>query len=74
MAFLIVEFLFYLSTQVTQALSGQGILLHVLHPDDAVLFFVFGIGYINLIVSGFYIAYLAIHRRQLIEIHHEKTR
>jgi hypothetical protein len=67
MAFLVLEFLFYASTQVTQALSGQGILLHVLHPDDAVLFFVFGIGYINLFVAGFYIVYLLINRRKLVE-------
>jgi Na+-translocating ferredoxin:NAD+ oxidoreductase RnfD subunit len=37
MTFLVVEFLFYLSTQVAQVMSGKRPLLHVLHPDDAVL-------------------------------------
>ncbi|MDB5167683.1 MAG: hypothetical protein JWN26_828 [Candidatus Saccharibacteria bacterium] len=53
--FLVIEFLFYLSTQITQAFSGKGILLHVLHPDDPTLFIVFAIGYINLLASGFYV-------------------
>jgi hypothetical protein len=64
--FLIVEFLFYMSTQITQAVSGRGILLHVLHPNDPVLFIVFGIGYINLLASGFFISYLLLHKKQLI--------
>ena len=56
--FLIVEFLFYLSNQVTQLASGKGILLHVLHPDDALLFVVFGLGYINFIAAGYFVFYL----------------
>lgn len=66
LAFLITEFLFYVSTQVTQYLSGKGILLYVLHPHDSVLFWVFLIGYINLFASGFYIIYLIINKRRLI--------
>ena len=63
-AFLITEFLFYLSTQITQAVSGKGILLHVMNPEDPVLFMVFGIGYINLIVSGIFIILLIIDRNK----------
>jgi hypothetical protein len=67
LAFLIVEFLFYLSTQITQILSGKGILLHVLHPDDPILFIVFAIGYINLVASGFFVYYLILHKKELTE-------
>lgn len=66
MAFLVVEFLFYLSTQFTQALSGQGVLLHVIHPTDAVLFIVFGIGYINMLTAGVYSFYLLFHKSTLV--------
>jgi len=63
MLFLIVEFLFYLSTQITQATSGKGILLHVISPDDPILFVVFGIGYLNLIVSAVFIVFTFINHR-----------
>jgi len=65
LSFLITEFLFYLSTQITQLLSGQGILLHVLRPNDPVLFVVFGIGYINFVAAGFFIFYLIRHKMEL---------
>ncbi|MDB5180229.1 MAG: hypothetical protein JWN12_861 [Candidatus Saccharibacteria bacterium] len=64
MAFLIIEFLFYLSTQITQAVSGKGILLHVIHPDDLILFVVFGIGYLNLITSAFFIVFIFVNRKK----------
>ena len=66
LAFLITEFLFYLSTQVTQAVSGQGILLHVLRPSDPILFIVFGVGYANFVAAGFCIFYMTRHRQGLV--------
>jgi hypothetical protein len=66
LSFLIVECLFYLMTQILQAASGKGILLHVLYPSDPVLFLVFGVGYINLIASVFFIYYLIRHKNNLI--------
>lgn len=65
LSFVIVEFLFYLQTQIVQALSGSGVLLHVLHPDDTLLFVVFLIGYINFIASGWF-SYFMIKNRRLL--------
>jgi hypothetical protein len=64
--FLSIEFLFYLSTQVTQAISGQGILLHVLQPSDPILFIVFGIGYINFIAAAYFIIHLLRNRQSFV--------
>jgi hypothetical protein len=68
--FLITEFLFYLSTQITQAISGKGILLHVINPNDTILFIVFGIGYLNLLVSGFFIIFLTVNRKKSSKLVH----
>jgi hypothetical protein len=62
LSFLIVEFLFYLQTQIVQAFSGRGILLHVIHPDDALLFVVFLIGYLNFIAAGWFVYFMIKHR------------
>lgn len=56
--FLAVEFLFYLQTQISQYLISHRILLHVYHPDSALLFAVFGIGYINFVASAYFLIYL----------------
>jgi len=61
-SFLAVEFLFYLQTQIVQAATGNGILLHVLHPDDPLLFVVFLIGYVNLVAAPFLVWALLRHR------------
>ncbi len=61
-SFLGVEFLFYLQTQIVQAATGNGILLHVLHPDDPLLFVVFLIGYVNLVAAPFLVGALLRHR------------
>ena len=53
-SFLAVEFLFYLQTQIVQAVTGRGVLLHLLHPDGATLFIVFGIGYVNMLASPWF--------------------
>ncbi len=65
--FLAVEFLFYLMTQVTQALSGHGILLYVLHPTDLLLAFVFGVGYINFVAAGISLYILLRYKRNFVE-------
>lgn len=66
-AFLTVEFLFYLMTQVTQLLGGHGVFLYVLHPSDPFLFLVFGIGYINFIASALLLYFLVRYRSQFIK-------
>ena len=67
LSFLVVEFLFYLQTQLVQLASGSGILLHVLHPDGTVLFCVFLIGYINFAASVYFISYLIKHRKSYLQ-------
>ncbi len=62
LTFLIIEFLFYLQTQIVQATTGHGILLHVLRPDNGLLFIVFFIGYVNFIASAYFIFYLIKYR------------
>lgn len=69
-SFYIVEFLFYLQTQITQAVSGKGILLHVLRPDDALLFVVFGVGYINFLAAAWFAYYLLRNKRNFVASTH----
>lgn len=61
-AFLGVEFLFYLMTQITQFMSGHGILLYVINPSDPILFIVFGVGYVNFIASAFMLYFIIRYR------------
>lgn len=65
-AFLFVEFVFYLLTQVTQWASGNGLFLYVLHPTDATLFIVFGIGYLNFFAAAGMLYVMLTHRHQYI--------
>lgn len=67
-SFLLVEFLFYLQTQIVQAATGNGILLHVLHPDDPLLFVVFLIGYINLLATPFLVWGLLRYRESFLPV------
>jgi len=64
--FFVFEFLFYLQTQISQYLVSQRILLHVYRPDNALLFLVFGIGYINFVAAAYYIYYLFAHKNELL--------
>jgi hypothetical protein len=64
LTFLMVEWLFYLQTQIVQALTGHGILLYVWHPSDMVLFIVFGLGYINFFAS-FWFVYFMLSRKAM---------
>ncbi len=61
-SFLLVEVLLYLQTQIIQAATGNGILLHVVHPDDPLPFVVFLIGYVNPVAAPFLIWSLLRHR------------
>lgn len=66
LAFLAVEFLFYLQTQISQYLVVHRILLHVYRPDGVLLFAVFGIGYINFIAAAYFAVYLLINRNRFV--------
>ena len=68
MAFLSVEFLFYLQTQIVQALSGNGVLLHVIDPRDPVLFIVFAVGYANFYAAGWFWLYLRAHKGSIVHL------
>ena len=63
LAFLTVEFLFYLQTQVSQLLISHQVLLHVYKPDGILLFVVFGIGYINFLAAVYFIVFLRRHKQ-----------
>jgi hypothetical protein len=67
LSFLIVEFLFYLQTQISQLLISHQLFLHVLHPNGIVLLLVFGIGYLNFFASAFFIYYLLFNRRLFVD-------
>ena len=67
MAFLIVEFLFYLQTQIMQLISGHGILLYVINPHDVILFIVFGVGYLNFFAAGWFVYYIHLHKALILE-------
>ncbi|HET9174320.1 MAG TPA: hypothetical protein VFN56_03500 [Candidatus Saccharimonadales bacterium] len=66
LAFLSVEFLFYLQTQLSQYLIAHRILLYVYHPQGLLLFIVFGIGYINFLAAAYFLVYIMRHKQQLI--------
>jgi hypothetical protein len=72
-SFLIIEFLFYLQTQIMQYLSGRGVFLYVLHPDDWLLFLVFGIGYINFFASAWFIIHLLKRKSEYVSISRSRT-
>lgn len=65
-AYLAVEFLFYLQTQISQFLIEHRILLHVYRPDGTLLFIVFGIGYINFVGAAYFLTYLVRSKRTLL--------
>lgn len=61
--FLIIEFLFYMQTQISQLLISHQVLLHVYKPDGVLLFIVFGIGYINFVAAACFIYLLVANRK-----------
>jgi hypothetical protein len=62
---LVAEVGFYVKNLLTQVLHGYAPFFH-LQTRDPILFVVFGIGYLNLLVGGYALAYLLHHRRTLI--------
>lgn len=66
LSFLVVEFLFYLQTQISQALISHQIFLHVYKPDGVLLFIVFGIGYINFVAAAYFVGYLLRHKASFV--------
>ncbi|MEO8104980.1 MAG: hypothetical protein ABI602_01450 [Candidatus Saccharibacteria bacterium] len=68
LTFLSVEFLFYLQTQISQALLSHQLLLHVYHPDSGLLLIVFAIGYLNFGAALYFIGYLVHHRRSFLSL------
>lgn len=63
-AYLLVVFLFYIQTQIMQAVTAHQILLYVYHPKNVLLFAVFGIGYLNCIAALYYLFYLVVNRQK----------
>ncbi len=64
LTFLVVEFAFYLQTQISQLLISHQILLYVYKPHGALLFVVFGIGYVNFFAAIYFIWYFVRHKRK----------
>jgi hypothetical protein len=64
-AFLVVECLFYLQTQIVQFAGGHGILFQVWHPTNGLLFVVFGLGYINFFASFWFVYFMLIKKTLL---------
>jgi hypothetical protein len=59
--FLSTEFLFYLRNTIGSVIHGYGLFFQILNPD-LILKIVYGIGYINLFASGYFL-FLLIHER-----------
>lgn len=72
-SFLVVEFLFYLQTQISQWMVRHQLFLYVYHPHGLLLFIVFGIGYINFFASLYFMIYLLLNRAQFIEASNPKV-
>ncbi len=60
-AFLSVEFLFYLGGAISSTLRGRGPFPLVYNPDF-VLKIIYSIGYLNLFASGYFLVLLLLHR------------
>lgn len=66
LSFLLVEFIFYLQTQISQALTSHQLFLHVYKPDGVLLFVVFGVGYVNFLAAPYFIWNLMRHKSAII--------
>jgi hypothetical protein len=64
--FLAVEFLFYLWNTVGEVIHGYGLFFHLYNPD-LLLKAVFGIGYVNLFVSGYFLGLLLFKRSDFLD-------
>ena len=66
LAFLTVEFLFYLWNTVGEVVHGFGLFFHLQNPD-LLLKIVFAIGYINLFASGYFLCLLLLKRTDFLD-------
>src|SRR5437588_8183484 len=64
--FLTVEFLFYLWNTLGEVIHGYSLFFHLNNPD-LLLRAVFAIGYVNLFVSGYFLALLLLKRSRFLE-------
>ena len=66
LAFLTVEFLFYLWNTVGEVVHGYGLFFHLQNPD-MLLKIVFAIGYINLFAAGYFLCLLVVRRGDFLD-------
>jgi hypothetical protein len=66
LAFLMVEFLFYLWNTVGEVVHGYGLFFHLQNPD-MLLKIVFAIGYINLFAAGYFLGLLLVRRGDFLD-------
>lgn len=63
LAYLSVEFLFYLWNIIGAVLHGFGWFFHLREPDP-ILWLVFAIGYLSFFASGYFLVLLVVHYRR----------
>jgi len=67
LAFLVVEFLFYLWNTVGEVVHGYGLFFHLQNPD-MLLKIVFAIGYINLFAAGYFLCLLLLRKSKILRL------
>jgi hypothetical protein len=67
LAFLAVQFLFYFDNQIILMFYGYGLIYHLTHFDDPVIWAVELVGDVNFVVAAFFLYYLARNRRALLD-------
>jgi hypothetical protein len=65
--FLVAEFSFYFVNEAVLTIFGYGILYHLLHAKDVIVWIAFAAGDVNLFVSGWYIYYLVKNKQSLFQ-------
>ena len=65
-AFLLTEFLFYLFNVVGGAIHGYGLFFHIF-DTNIILKVVFIIGYVNFFASGYFLIYLFVNRKIILQ-------
>lgn len=65
-AFLSIEFLFYLSNMVFSLINGYGLFFQLYNPN-LILKAVFAIGYLNLFASGYFLFLFLFKKRALVK-------
>lgn len=65
LAFLSVEFLFYLGNILFEALLGGGLFHHLFYPDP-IIRVVFAVGYLNLFAAGYFLCLLLFQKSHFL--------